>query len=254
MLGSVSVLAQSGRSMTGCVVLALCGWAAISVANPSGVWESGASASAQTAVAADRIPPTVLSFRNGVNGYRGTVDAEIWALATTTILNSNPQVTSDANNDGGESQVLMRFEQIIGDGPLQIPPGSSVRAARLFVSAFDQGDTVHLHRMLVPFGSAPTWSRMVSGVSADDREASRTKDAFTFGKIAANSSEISFDVTDTVQTWVNGAENHGWVFLNTGGNGWDFYASDYDQLAQRPRLEVEFVPARRLTSQAKPLK
>ncbi len=194
------------------------------------------------AVAADRPKSVTLSFRSGVDGYHGTVDAEVWALAPTTILNVNPQVTSDSNNDGGESQVLMRFDEIIGDRPRQIPPGAAIVSARLYVSAFDQGDTVHLHRMLVPFGKAPTWNSLVSGVSADGYEAARTKDAFTFGKIAANSSEISFDVTDTVQAWVNGVANHGWVFLNTGGNGWDFYASDFDKLNQRPRLVVEFQP------------
>lgn len=197
-------------------------------------------------IAADPQRTATRSFRSGVDGYNGTVDVEIWALAPTTILTSNPQVTSDSNNDGGESQVLMRFEDIIGPGEKQVPAGAAIRSARLFVSAFDQGDTVHLHRMLVPFGEAPTWNSLVSGVSADGFEAARSKDAFTFGKIAANSSEISFDVTDTVQAWVNGEENHGWVFLNTGGNGWDFYASDFDKPAQRPRLAVEFeLPATR---------
>jgi hypothetical protein len=82
---------------------------------------------------------------------------------------------------------------------------------------------------------------LVSGVSADDLEASRHKDSFTFGKIAANSSEIVFDVTDTVQAWVNGEANHGWVFLNTGGNGWDFYTSEFEKISQRPKLVVEFI-------------
>jgi hypothetical protein len=115
-----------------------------------------------------------------------------------------------------------------------------VTKARLLVSAFDQGSTVNLHRMLVPFDRSATWSSLVSGVSADGLEACRHKDAFTFGKIAANSSEIIFDVTDTVQLWAGGEINHGWVFLNTGGNGWDFYASEFSDVKQRPRLVVEF--------------
>src|SRR5262245_12277097 len=182
------------------------------------------------------------SFQQGVDGDSGTVDTEISALATTTILDSNPNASSDANNDGGESQVLLRFDGIIGTGEKQIPPRASVRSAKLLVSAFDQGDTVNLHRMLVPFGRTPTWNSLISGVSADGLEASRHKDSFTFGKIAANSSEIAFEVTDTVQAWVTGEANHGWVFLNTGGNGWDFYTSEFDKVAQRPRLVVEFVP------------
>ena len=190
-------------------------------------------------------PPAnrILTFQQGVNGYAGTIDTEIWALATTTILSANPNASSDANNDGGESQVLLRFENIIGDQPRQIPPKSRVRSAKLLVSAFDQGDTVNLHRMLVPFEASATWNSMVSGVSCDGLEASRHKDSFTFGKIAANSSEIVFDVTDTVQTWVSGEANHVWVFINTGGNGWDFYTSEFENQSQRPKLVVELSDA-----------
>ncbi len=180
------------------------------------------------------------SFQNGVNGYLGTIDSEIWALAPTTILQGNGNASTDSDNDGGESQVLLRFDGIIGAEVGQVPANAVVRSARLLVSAFDQGSTVNLHRMLVPFDESVTWSSMISGVSADGLEASRHKDAFTFGKIAANSSEIVFDVTDTVQIWVNGQGNHGWVFLNTGGNGWDFYVSDFENIAQRPKLVIEY--------------
>jgi hypothetical protein len=184
------------------------------------------------------------SFQQGVGGYDGTVDIELWALAPTTILDTNPNATSDANNDGGESQVLLRFERIIGDGPGQIPTGSVIHSATLIVSAFDQGDTVHVHRMLVPWQRQATWATLVAGVTADGNEASRHRESFTFGKIAANSSSIPFDVTDSVQAWVKGAANHGWVFINTGGNGWDFYTCEFDDVKQRPRLVVEFTPAK----------
>jgi len=184
--------------------------------------------------------PAALSFQQGVDAYTGTVDTEIWALAPTTILESNPNASSDADNDGGESQVLICFEDILGTEPRQIPPQATVHSAKLVVSAFDQGNTVNLHRMLVPFDRSATWNGLVSGVSADGLEASRHKDSFTFGKIAANSSEIVFDVTDTVQAWVNGEANHGWVFLNTGGDGWDFYTSEFDNVSQRPKLMVAF--------------
>jgi len=127
-----------------------------------------------------------LSFQQGVDGYQGTVDTEIWALAPKTLLNENPNASSDANNDGGESQVLMRFDDIIGGSERQIPKGSLIPSAKLVVSAFDQGSTVNLHRMLVPFDNAATWDSLISGVSADDFEASRHKDGFTFGKIAAS--------------------------------------------------------------------
>ncbi len=183
-----------------------------------------------------------LSFRSGVGGYDGTVDIELWALAPTTVLDTNPNATTDANNDGGESQILLRFEGIVGDGEGKIPPGSAVRSATLIVAAFDQGDTVHLHRMLVPWSRQATWTTLVGGVTADGLEALRHRESFTFGKIAANTSAIPFDVTDSVQAWVNGAPNYGWVFINTGGNGWDFYTHEFEDVKQRPRLIVEFTP------------
>jgi hypothetical protein len=196
---------------------------------------------------------TKVTFQEGVEGYSGTVDTEIWALAPTTFLESNPNASSDADNDGGESQVLIRFDGILGDSPKQIPKGSRIVSARMLVSAFDQGSTVNLHRMLIPFSRSATWNSVIDGVSADGREASRHKDSFTFGKIAANSSTVIFDVTDTVQAWASGQANHGWVFINTGGNGWDFYASEFDDIKQRPQLIVEFetVPSAKALTQTK---
>jgi len=193
--------------------------------------------------AEDPASPSIrASFRTGENKYNSTIDLELWALAPTTILDSNPNATADANNDGGESQVLMRFEKILGTEPGQIPPGSTVKSATLIVSAFDQGDTVHVHRMLVKWPRQATWTTLVGGVTADGFEASRHREGFTFGKIAANSSSIPFDVTDSVQAWVNGEPNQGWVFINSGGNGWDFYTSEFDDLKQRPHLMVEYTP------------
>lgn len=197
------------------------------------------SLSSAVSVANDREVET--TFQHGVNGYEGTVDIEVWALAPKTILNTNPNATSDGNNDGGESQVLMRFDGIIGSGPGQIPELASIVSAKLIVSAFDQGSTVNLHRMYVPFDAAATWDSLICGISADNFEASRHKDGFTFGTIAASSSGAIFDVTDTVQAWVQGHKNYGWVFLNTGGNGWDFYTSEFDKIAQRPKLVVRYV-------------
>ncbi|MFN7290825.1 MAG: DNRLRE domain-containing protein [Pirellula sp.] len=178
------------------------------------------------------------SFQQGVEGYTGTIDTEIWALAPNTILADNPNASSDSDNDGGESQVVIRFDGIFGSSEKQIPKGARIVKANLYVSAFDQGSTVHLHRMNVPFSKSATWNSLVDGVSADGLEASRTKDSLTFGKIAANSSTAIFDVTDTLQYWSAGHPNHGWVFINTGGNGWDFYSSEFEDLNQRPRLEI----------------
>jgi hypothetical protein len=195
---------------------------------------------------------TSASFQSGVGGYDGTVDVELWALAPTTILDTNPNATTDANNDGGESQILLRFEAIVGAKPGQVPPGSAVHSATLIVSAFDQGDTVNLHRMLVPWPRQATWTTMVAGVTADGMEASRHRESFTFGKIAANSSAIAFDVSDSVQAWVNGTPNYGWVFINTDDVWHDTGATRLVAVSVRKRCLVQSTeighPARRTRS------
>ncbi len=207
---------------------------------PITFFQAPAAPSAQPAVAKS-VPTKTLSFVNdGV--YKGCFDTELWELSPNKVMEAFDTVTSDANNDGGESQILMRFEEIIGKRPNQIPPGSRIKNATLIVIAFDPGNTVDMHRMLVPWPRAATWNNMVSGVSADGLEASRHKESFTFGKISANKQAVRFEATDSVQAWVNGRPNYGWVFLNTGANGWDFYSSEYVEKESRPMLVVEFVP------------
>ena len=51
---------------------------------------------------------------------------------------------------------------------------------------------------------------------------------------------VEFDVTATVQKWADGEPNLGWVFVNTGDNGWDFYSSDWIEADLRPRCEIEY--------------
>jgi hypothetical protein len=80
---------------------------------------------------------TTVTFQNGVNGYEGTIDVEIWAVSPNARLEGGPRASGDADNDGGESQVLLRFESIVGDKPGQVPPNSAVHSAKLVVSAFD---------------------------------------------------------------------------------------------------------------------
>lgn len=192
-------------------------------------------------LASQEVRPTILNFVNS-GTYSGCVDTEIWELSPNKVMESLDVVTTDSNNDGGESQILMRFENIVGNGDAKIPAHSRIRSATLVVTAFDPGTTVNLHRMLIPWHRAATWNNLVSGVSADGHEATRHRESFTFGKITANKQKVRFEVTDTVQAWVNGRANHGWVFLNTGANGWDFYSSEHEDRESRPLLIVTFDP------------
>ena len=186
------------------------------------------------------VGPVTRSFRNGIDGYKGALDAEIWAIAPSKSLLRQGTMTTDGNNGGGESQVLLRFEKIFGDAATQIPQNARIQSARLTVVAFDPGTTCYLHRLLVPWSPAVTWDGMANGITVDNSEASTVRDGFTFAEINMDKQLVYFDVTPTVQLWADGVENYGWVFINTGGNGWDFYSSDWLESEFRPMLEVTF--------------
>jgi len=191
--------------------------------------------------------PRRVSFQEGVDGHEGTANVELWGVAPTKSLREQGTMTSDADNGGGESHILLKFERIFEGDPATkpghaIPRGVRIVRAKLVVIAFDPGNTVYLHPMLVPWDESATWNSMARGVSAGDVEASRRWDGFTFGQINMDKQSVEFDVTATVQAWADGQANHGWVFLNSGGNGWDFYASEWQETELRPALIVEWLP------------
>jgi hypothetical protein len=187
----------------------------------------------------------VVTFQQGVNGYEGAEDVELWGVAPTKALGEQGTMTSDADNGGGESHVLVKFTQIFRDdagarSEASIPRGARIARATLTVIAFDPGTTVFLHPMLVPWDESATWNSMATGISANDVEAARRWDGFTFGQINMDKQSVEFDVTTTVQGWADGQSNQGWVFLNSGGNGWDFYSSEWHEVDLRPKLRVEW--------------
>lgn len=181
-----------------------------------------------------------VTFRNGEQGYSGTVDTEIWGIAPSKPLDRQGTMTTDGNNGGGESQVLMRFDGVFGDRDDQAPRGSRIESASLEIVVFDPGSTVYVHRILAPWGASSTWDSLAAGLSIDNVEASTVRDGFSFGEINMDRQLVEFDVTQTVQKWSDGEPNRGWVFINTGGNGWDFYSSDWIELDLRPRLRIRY--------------
>jgi hypothetical protein len=94
--------------------------------------------------------------------------------------------------------------------------------------------------MLTDWAALPslTWNSLGGGVQTDGVEAAANADA-SLASIAAGVRNIN--VTQSLQSWSNGAANHGWAFLMGGSNGWDFSSSEGPVA---PKLTVDyFVPA-----------
>lgn len=149
--------------------------------------------------------------------------------------------------DGGtpnESQILLRFDGLVGTNAWQVPPGARVLSAELSVFVNNPGDGAKLHRMLVPWDSeGATWDGMGNGVAADDLEARASYDSqlgLEDGSGGTGLGLVKIGVTPDVQAWASGQTNHGWVFLGwplrTDGTG--ISPSETAAIEERPQLRV----------------
>jgi hypothetical protein len=203
----------------------------------------------------------VASFRQGVNGYTGAKDTRIRqgepdaTANTATIVFVDAIVFGSTNNP---DQVLVRFDDIIGNNPGQVPPGSVVYGAVLDLATLGgnaYGDGGQFFAMFSPWQDTDTWNTLVNGIQTDGVEAASTPSA-SAGTPALNPNVcggfMSFEVTSDVQAWVSGARpNYGWAILPWpgGGDGWGIAMSENTEERARPRLRVFYTPAVNITLQ-----
>lgn len=155
-------------------------------------------------------------------------------LATMwTVDNDNPTGT------GQKDMTLLRIDSLVGSGVGQIPAGSTIQSAVLKVQTTDPGPNCAFYKMLVDWNpSTATWSSMGSGVSPNGVEASSIADLST-GSTTVGLSSI--DVKGSIQDWVGGVPNYGWIIIGGTGtvDGWTFYSAAGPT---PPKLEVVYVP------------
>jgi hypothetical protein len=192
-----------------------------------------------------------LNFKQGVNGYTGVEDTELEAGDSNggprAVHASTPFILVDKDNSGGESQGLLRFNNVFGFGANQIPLGSGIRSATLRIQSTQlnaNGNPVNLHRMLLPWSqNAATWENMngngLPGIQPDGVEAVAASDLLfdSFGQTVPFT--LDLDVTSSLQAWSDGQANYGWVFINTGADGYRF---DSSSVSTGPELLVFYEP------------
>jgi len=176
-------------------------------------------------------------FRQGLDGYTGTQDAELRQAQPASNFGSNTSVSVDSDDpsgSGNDNHVLLRFDDIFTEAD-----GEVIRAT-LTLNGFNPGDGGTFHRMLVDWDeSDATWNSLGSGVTPNDAEAVFTPDAAAAGGTGA----VEVDVTLSIQAWLDDpSSNFGWAILPTGSNGWDFDTSE-SAANSRPTLEIFFVEA-----------
>ncbi|MEX0679679.1 MAG: alkaline phosphatase family protein [Pirellulales bacterium] len=186
---------------------------------------------------------TTVSFQQGVGGYGATTD--------TYIEQANPDATHGGASDmtlvadgSPLSQGLIRFDDVTGNAPGQVPVGAVILSAKLLLltgsSANDQsGSNMSLHTLTVPFGNASTWNSLDGGVTVGTEALAGAE--FTLLPNQLGDYAI-FDVSDSIQSFVNGtATNFGWLINPGGTDGWRFRSSELATIGDRPRLEITYM-------------
>ena len=194
--------------------------------------------------------PTVVPVRipfvlqEGLNGYVGTEDTEVRFSAPASAAGGQAATVNVDTQDGtpaGAVHAFVKFGNLIGNGPNQIPSGAVVSSATLRIWTDDQGSSpARVLRMLVNWDENSTWNSMVNGL-----DETNGVEAITFATMVVSDEGTPrvFDdvnVTSIVQDWVNGAPNYGFGFLPAGTDGWRWVTSENGSAAERPMLMVSF--------------
>jgi hypothetical protein len=152
------------------------------------------------------------------------------ASPTVSSTQLNYKVCSSTNPDS-DQQALLKIN-IIGNGPNQVPAGSTITDATLRLKAQVGGDGL-LYRAGEAWNNLPTWQVVGDVLTAGG-----------FIGIGMNTNEgVEWPVTSHVQLWANGTSNQGWVIK---GSSDDCQAARiYNGSAganDKPRLTVIFIP------------
>jgi hypothetical protein len=183
---------------------------------------------------------TTISFQNGVGGYTGA-DNESYSFDGTT---SQDQIRVDLPNteqpEGSYAWVI--FEGIFGVGA--VPEGASVVTATLEGWVTNPFIVADVTRLLDDIANRP------SGAGADVLDAGglfwdNKQLVPAFHPPCPNTDcqprqQISWDVTEMVQAWSDGAANFGFLLLPETTNGGKLAPTDALDPSLRPRLVIEY--------------
>ncbi|MCW3796978.1 Ig-like domain-containing protein [Sphingomonas sp. BN140010] len=172
-----------------------------------------------------------LSFRQGTNGYTGTVDTVLRQSKAGTAYPDAIKLHSVVET-GKEFQPLLRFDNLFGTGQGQIPLGATIVSATLTLEVTEasaNGGTIN--RMLANWSNNSTWTGMGNGVQIDGVEAT-ANGAISVGAVGLGSR--AFDVTTSLAAWNaaastasgQNAANDGWLFKGGGLDWWDFTSAE----------------------------
>ncbi|MDJ0726173.1 MAG: DNRLRE domain-containing protein [Prochloraceae cyanobacterium] len=164
------------------------------------------------------------SFQQGFDGYTGTEDTYITGEAPGENFSTFDSLNVDGSSGGFSVQALIRFDDIFGVNPGQIPFNAEIITAALDLEVNNQGDRLEFYRMLTPWTDADTWNSLGEGIQKGV-EVGTVADATTANEV--ENGLLTVNVTNSIKAWqTDPTSNNGWAILPTGTNGVDFFSAE----------------------------
>lgn len=190
-------------------------------------------------------------FRNGLNGYAGTVSKSI--RADLSAPNADRLgVDFSITNPGDQEQSLLKFQDLFGNAAGQIPADAQILEAKLVfhtIGSNASGDGGTLHRMTAAWDGSATWDAVLGGDGVTLGVDAMSGTSAVFGDPTLLDPNIRYgftsaDVTADLKAWIAGGTNEGWAFLPhlNGSDGWFFLNEAFSDPLLRPSLEVTWAP------------
>jgi hypothetical protein len=184
-------------------------------------------------------------FQVPSSGPSPVEDTMVSASTPGTSYGTGTLLKVQANSSGSPVfQSLVKFSGVFGSDVAQVPGNANIVSAKLilttastfFTPGATSAGTVNVHRMLVPWSNASTFTSLGNGVQANDVEAVANGDSSAVPSWSETA--VVFDATESMRQFRNGAPNHGWVLSSTDTDDWQFYSSESS--GYRPTLEVTY--------------
>ncbi|MCA9079343.1 MAG: DUF4347 domain-containing protein, partial [Planctomycetaceae bacterium] len=183
------------------------------------------------------------TFQNGVASYNGTLDLVLDPNAPDTVNGGRPFTSMQIGDNG--TQGVLRFDGLVGGGTGQIPIGSTVQNVELtldVVNNINVGETITLHRITTSWDQNSTWNSMGNGIQIGSETHGTPDLVFTVTDSAPGQIVLSgTGLRSTVQRWVNGESNFGWLLTTSNGQVLELRTAEDGTTALRPQLAVEYV-------------
>ena len=190
---------------------------------------------------------TTVSFQNGISGYTGTYDRYI---AQTPDAGIDGSALSDVTLIGNTQQALIRFDNIFGNNPGQIPLGARILDASLQLSTIGGPDAnsdntngpYAVAGLTNSFNNTTTFASYSGGIGAWFENGHSTRPQGNYGRLDGGETQAT-DIRSIVQGWSDGGTNNGLTVNGgnpTGTDTWRIQTTGNSSPGSRPKLSVTY--------------